>query len=192
MNISDSVPALETRRLVLRVPTSADAAAMARFAADNREHFAAWDPLRIDEYFTVRNWAELIREGMKRAADGSGLQFALFPKGGSAGEIIGQCTFSGIVRGPFQAAYLGYGLDYREVGKGLMREALVAALQYCFDVLNLHRIMANYMPANVRSGGLLERLGFVPEGYARDYLFIAGQWQDHILTSLTNRQWKPV
>ena len=103
---------------------------------------------------------------------------------------MGQCTFSGIARGPFQAAYLGYGLDHRAVGKGLMTEALQAAIRYCFDQLNLHRIMANYMPTNVRSADLLKRLGFVPEGYARDYLFLAGQWQDHILTSLTNASWK--
>jgi ribosomal-protein-alanine N-acetyltransferase len=47
--------------------------------------------------------------------------------------------------------------------------------------------MANYMPANERSGKLLKRLGFTVEGYARDYLFIAGAWQDHVLTSLANR-----
>lgn len=32
----------------------------------------------------------------------------------------------------------------------------------------------------------------VVEGYARDYLMINGQWQDHILTSLINRNWQPL
>lgn len=54
----------------------------------------------------------------------------------------------------------------------------------------MHRIMAAYLPYNQRSGKLLKRLGFIVEGYARDYLTIDGQWQDHILTSLTNRNWK--
>lgn len=187
---SAGLPVLETRRLILRAPTLLDARAMAKFAVENREHFAPWDPLRSDEYFSVANWTEVIREGMNRVADGSGFQFVLLPKAAAAGQVIGQCTFSGVSRGPFQAAYLGYGVDYREVGKGLMHEALVAAIRYCFEGLNLHRIMANHMPTNVRSARLLRRLGFVPEGYARDYLFIAGQWQDHVLTSLTNTQWK--
>jgi ribosomal-protein-alanine N-acetyltransferase len=46
--------------------------------------------------------------------------------------------------------------------------------------------MANYVPTNERSGRLLRRLGFVVEGYARDYLFIGGRFQDHVLTALTN------
>ena len=50
----------------------------------------------------------------------------------------------------------------------------------------MHRIMANYMPHNQRSGNLLKKLGFVVEGYARDYLLINGKWEDHILTSLNN------
>ena len=53
-----------------------------------------------------------------------------------------------------------------------------------FGILNLHRIMANHLPTNVRSANLLRRLGFVPEGYARDYLLIAGRWQDHVLFSM--------
>lgn len=51
--------------------------------------------------------------------------------------------------------------------------------------------MASYLPHNQSSGMLLKRLGYVVEGYARDYLMINGQWQDHILTSLTNYNWKP-
>jgi len=53
----------------------------------------------------------------------------------------------------------------------------------------MHRIMANYMPHNARSGDLLARLGFQKEGYAKDYLLIDGRWQDHVLTSLTAPDW---
>ena len=30
------------------------------------------------------------------------------------------------------------------------------------------------------------------EGYARDYLYVNGAWRDHVLTSLTNHDWKPL
>jgi [ribosomal protein S5]-alanine N-acetyltransferase len=72
-----------------------------------------------------------------------------------------------------------------------MFEALTAAIAFAFDVLRLHRIMANYIPGNERSGKLLRRLGFNMEGYARDYLLIDGEWRDHILTALTNAKLTP-
>jgi ribosomal-protein-alanine N-acetyltransferase len=80
--------------------------------------------------------------------------------------------------------------DSKEEGKGLMFEALREAIRYVFVEKRLHRIMANYMPSNVRSANLLKKLGFVEEGYAKEYLLINGRWEDHILTALTNRGWE--
>jgi ribosomal-protein-alanine N-acetyltransferase len=60
-----------------------------------------------------------------------------------------------------------------------------------FEQQKLHRIMANYMPSNKRSARLLQKLGFVIEGHAKKYLLINGQWEDHVLTSLTNENWLP-
>ena len=67
-----------------------------------------------------------------------------------------------------------------------MTLALTTALDYMLVELNLHRIMAAYIPTNARSEKLLLSLGFEKEGYAKSYLKIAGRWQDHVLTSLIN------
>ena len=67
-----------------------------------------------------------------------------------------------------------------------MYEALAAAIPHVFANLGLHRVMANYRPENVRSGRLLQRLGFEREGLARSYLKINGVWTDHVLTSVIN------
>lgn len=67
-----------------------------------------------------------------------------------------------------------------------MIEALEVAIHYVFNELNMHRIMAAYIPTNQRSSLLLKRLGFVIEGYGRNYIQIDGRWQDHILISLIN------
>ena len=185
------VPPIETERLVLRVPTSRDAEAMCRFVTDNREHLAPWEPLRDEAYFTVEFWSQELCRRRTEFEAGRVLQFVLTERGQvSNGSIMGQVTVSGISRGPFQAAYLGYALDHRAVGEGLMTEALRALVAFCFDGLNLHRLMANYMPDNERSARVLDRLGFEREGFARDYLYLAGAWQDHILTALTNPDWK--
>ncbi len=163
---------------------------MAAFAVANRDHLAPWDPVRSEEYFTIEHWRRELAGALTQALDGSSVRLILTLRNEPTAAVQGTCTVSNIVRGPFQAAYLGYALDRRAVGSGLMTEALTAVIQYCFDQLNLHRLMANYMPTNVRSASLLRRLGFVPEGYARDYLLLAGRWQDHVLTALTNDHWR--
>ena len=82
---------------------------------------------------------------------------------------------------------VGYQIDREFEGRGLMREALSTAIDELFSPhVNLHRVQANVRPENVRSLGLLERLGFVREGLARDYLYIDGAWRDHVTTARLN------
>ena len=102
------------------------------------------------------------------------------------GPVVGLANFTQIVRGAFMACSLGYSIDEDRQGQGLMRETLEHAIAYVFDELGLHRVQASYLPTNERSGGLLRRLGFVVEGYARDYIYINGAWRDHVLTARTN------
>jgi ribosomal-protein-alanine N-acetyltransferase len=107
-------------------------------------------------------------------------------------HIIGIVGVSNIVRGAFHAAYLGYNLAEAHQSKGYMTEALRVIIEFCFSALNIHRLMANYRPENTASERVLEKLNFVREGIAKDYLMVNGQWADHVLTSLTNIHWQPI
>lgn len=182
---------LETERLVLRTPRPQDAARVLEYFTRNREHFEAWDPLRSAAFYTPAFWRSQIRMLREELKAGRVLPLYLSARGDEEGPLLGHATFSNIVRGPLQAATLGYALDADAVGRGYMFEALRAAIAYCFDRLGLHRVQANHMPRNARSAGLLRRLGFEQEGLAKDYLRIAGRWEDHVLTSITNPAWRP-
>ena len=57
-------------------------------------------------------------------------------------------------------AEIGYDLAHAFWGQGLMREAVEAALAFGFGPMGLATIYAGVEPPNVRSIGLLERLGF--------------------------------
>lgn len=186
VNEALAIPRVETARLLLTIVPPSDALRMLEYVESNRQHFAPWDPSRPPEYYTEGFWTLELAASVEAFGAGRSLQLALLDRERPGGGILGHCTFSNIIRGPFQACHLGYGLAQHAVGRGLMLEALSAAIKYVFEELKLHRIMANYMPTNVRSGKLLKKLDFVVEGYARDYLLLAGEWQDHILTSLTN------
>ncbi|MDN0083511.1 GNAT family N-acetyltransferase [Crenobacter sp. SG2305] len=176
---------LNTARLELLPAEPGFARALLAFELANRDHFARWDPNRDAFYFTELHLGLRLRQYQREAEEGRGAAFLLTPKG-EPQQIIGQITLSQIVRGVFQAAYLGYRIDARYEGQGLMREALAAVLAFALDTLRLHRIMANYQPDNERSARLLARCGFRIEGLARDYLFLNGAWRDHVLTALTN------
>jgi ribosomal-protein-alanine N-acetyltransferase len=184
-------PLIETERLLLTLPPPEDAARVIRYYEENREHLDPWSPDAPPDFYTEEYWRERLQKARADFQQGQSMMFFIFKRDEPHGRVVGICNFSGFIRGPFQACYLGYGIDYRDEGHGLMHEALVGAIKYAFDELRLHRIMANYVPTNERSGLLLRRLGFTVEGYARDYLVIAGQWRDHVLTSLTNAQVTP-
>lgn len=175
------VPCLRTQRLVCRLPELGDAAAMLRYRRANRTHLEPWEPQRASGYYSLGHCLRVIADGRNVARLGTGFPFLLFAADG--GELLGSFTLANVMRGPFQACMLGYGLAHAEQGKGLMHEALVAGLDCAFGELGLHRVMANYLPRNQRSARLLERLGFEREGLARSYLQIAGVWEDHVLTA---------
>lgn len=175
--------------MILRLANQEDVPEIVAYYAKNKDYLAPFEPLRSPAFYAESYWYKEVKECLDAFAASQSLKLFLFKRNSKG--IIGSINFANFVRGAFQSCTLGYSLAEGEQGKGYMTEALKVAISYVFTKLNIHRIMANYLPHNQRSGRLLKRLGFVVEGYARDYLMINGQWQDHILTSSTNPNWKP-
>jgi ribosomal-protein-alanine N-acetyltransferase len=176
---------IETERLSLTLPGPAAASRLVSYFETNRAHLAAWEPPFPKGLFTNNFWERRLVQNRHEHRSGKSTRLVLLPRGEPGGPVVGLANFTQVVRGAFMACTLGYSLDQDAQGKGYMFEALRAATQHMFDH-GMHRVMANHLPTNERSGRLLRRLGFVVEGYARDYIFINGAWRDHILTSLTN------
>ena len=191
------LPELETERLTVRLARPGMHAAMARFLAENFEgHLERWSPPAACAFFTEEFWRERLAVAIEEFQAGRAARFVLQLRRGDApaeldAPILGTCNYTSIVRGPFLACHLGYQVARAHEGQGLMAQALRATNAFVFDSMRLHRIMANYRPENDRSARLLERLGFVREGLAKDYLFIDGAWRDHILTALVNPRFDP-
>ena len=175
-----------TKRLNLIVPDSSYTNVMLAYMLKNQEHFQDSSPRFNQKFYTAEVWAKKLNEMQQNYFEKKALPIILMRK--DHDEVIGNLTFDGIVRGPFQACYLGYRLDKAHVGNGYMIEALQKSIEFLFSEWKLHRIMSNYMPTNERSGLILAKLGFTIEGYAKNYLYLNGAWKDHILTSLTNHK----
>lgn len=191
------LPDLDTERLTVRLARPGMQAAMARFLADNYDgHLDRWSPPATTAFFSEAFWRERLAVAVEEFQAGRAARFVLQARGRQAtaapdAPILGTCNYTNVVRGPFLACHLGYQIARAHEGQGLMAETLRTTNAFIFSALRLHRIMANYRPENERSGRLLERLGFVREGLAKDYLYIDGAWRDHILTALTNPDFDP-
>jgi ribosomal-protein-alanine N-acetyltransferase len=185
MQIPKTHPTIQTARLTVRMPSERDASAIARYYRENAKHLAPTSPPRSADFTTENHWLSKIPEYRADFEQDQAIRLFLFDRTDDR-NVLGSVGFTNFIRGPLQACNLGYALSKSGQGHGLMFEALQPAIRYVFDELKLHRIMAGHLPENERSARLLNRLGFVIEGRAKDYLFINGSWQDHILTSLVN------
>ena len=106
------------------------------------------------------------------------------------GAIVGYFNVSQIIRGPLLSAFLGYGGVAEWSGAGYMTAALRLVLERSFTDLALHRLEANIQPGNRASIALVERCGFVREGFSERYLKIGGHWRDHLRYAIRSEQWQ--
>ena len=96
----------------------------------------------------------------------------------------GQLTVSGIVGGSAGWGQVGYWIDERLAGRGIIPTAVALAVDFSFRTLGLHRIEITVRPENERSLRVVEKLGFRPEGMRPRYLHIDGHWRDHLVFAL--------
>ena len=171
-----SDPAL-AGRIQIRILRASDAEAMCGAYRRNRDHLAPWEPLRADEFFTVEGQMMSVQSKLTLFIAGSDIPWVLTDRD----KIVGLMTLSGIVRGPFLSAHLGYRVDKEYNGHGIGTAAVAYAVETARDELGLHRLQAATMPHNAASRKILRRSGFSEIGLAPAYLNIAGAWRDHIL-----------
>tara|TARA_S200000501_G_scaffold353963_1_gene374206 strand:+ start:1275 stop:1700 length:426 start_codon:yes stop_codon:yes gene_type:complete len=105
-------------------------------------------------------------------------------------DLIGGINVSNVRRGAAQSASIGYWIGKKYSRKGYMLEALKILLPSLFIDLRFNRIEAATLKNNEASRGLLEKVGFIKEGVCRSYLKIDGKWQDHMMYSLINQEFK--
>jgi len=87
-------------------------------------------------------------------------------------------------------AEIGYILGKQYWGKGIMTEAIKAALDYGFNEMNLNRIQALIDPRNNASKRVAEKHGFQYEGTFRDYEYEYGDFIDLNMYSVLKREYK--
>jgi ribosomal-protein-alanine N-acetyltransferase len=129
---------------------------------------------------SLATFVTMTRRLRREARAGRGLPFAV----DYDGSFVGQLNASNVIRGSLHSASLGYWIDQRAAGRGVMPTAVALVSDHCFWTVGLHRIEVNIRPENTASRRVVEKLGFREEGLRRGFLHIAGDWRDHISYAL--------
>lgn len=175
----ESEPVLRTGSVVLRTPVMADYEMWAKLRSSSRDFLEPWEPSWPRDDLSRSAFRQRVRRYARDMRDDYAYAFFIFTA--ASDELVGGLTLSNVRRGVAQTVSAGYWIGQPHARRGYMTSALTAAIEFAFDGLRLHRVEAACLPSNEASRRLLERTGFVHEGYARQYLKIAGKWQDHLL-----------
>ncbi len=169
-------------RVYLRNPRASDQPAWTELRGASRAFLEAWEPKWPADALSRAAFRRRLRRQARETRENTGYSFFIFRRSDDA--LVGGVTLNNLQRGISMSCSLGYWIGTPHARQGLMTEALTSLLPFVFETLGLHRLEAACLPDNVASHGLLRKLGFREEGYARGYLRINGQWQDHLLFAM--------
>ncbi len=178
------------RRVMLRGLVLSDFEAWSEVRVRCGDWLTRWEPQRLANHpdpSTERDAFAVRCSARQRERQlGTGYGFGIFVEGTFCGEI----NLSSIQRGPFQNGYVGYWVDQRWAGQGIMPESVVVLARFAFEELHLHRIQISIIPRNASSRRVVEKLGLREEGTALRYLEINGVWEDHVRYAITSEEWE--
>ena len=150
----------------------------------NAAWLAPWEATPPRDTAPPMSFTTMVRSLRQQARKGTLLPFVITYDD----VLVGQLTVGGITWGSLCSAHVGYWVDQRVAGRGVMPTAVALAADHCFTALGLHRIEVNIRPENAASLRVVEKLGFREEGTRSAFLHIAGAWRDHRSFALTSEE----
>lgn len=166
--------------IVLRGLRTQDRGEWEALRAANSAWLAPWEATTPDN--TPRpTFRRLVRHYDSEAHAGRMQPFVIERQG----RLVGQMHLFGITWGAMRGGSAGYWVARSEAGHGVAPLALAALVDHAVFAIGLHRVEVNIRPENAASLRVVEKLGFRAEGLREKYLFIDGQWRDHLTFALT-------
>lgn len=176
---AETLPTIEGQGVTLRLPQMVEFEEWAALRTASRDFLTPWEPSWPADDLTRAAFRRRLKRYAEDWRTDQSYAFFIFRKQDNL--LLGGLTLANVRRGVAQAGSIGYWLGMPFASNGYMTAAVKGVLPFCFETLRLHRVEAACIPTNTASIRLLERCGFLREGYARQYLCINGVWQDHVL-----------
>ena len=172
---------IHTERLLLRCIKNTDAPEILSLRSNElvMQYVDRERPKNIEE---AEAWIEMVLESLK---NNDGIMWAICLKE-DPGKLIGNIGYWRLVKKHYRAE-IGYMLQPGHWNKGIMKEALLAVIDFGFRSIKLHSIEAHINPENVVSGILLEKTGFTREAYFKEDFYFRDRFIDSAVYSLLNK-----
>jgi RimJ/RimL family protein N-acetyltransferase len=174
---------IESERLRIRRFKDSDLAPFMAYRNDREvAKYQDWDSCEEQEARVFIREAGAARAGVP----GEWFGFAIESK--QTGDLIGDCALRVDKDEPYRAE-IGFTLAREHQGRGFALEAVSRLLDYAFDALGLHRIVAIADCRNAPSVALLERVGMRREGHFLENVWFKGGWADEYLYAVFKDEW---
>lgn len=149
----------------------------------NRQYLRRWLPW-LDEMKSVEDERAFIRRALEQAARDDGFQAGIWHEG----RLVGGIGFH-YVNWPNRRTKLGYWLDERGQGKGIMTRCVGAMVDHAFAAWKLNRVVIFCASENHRSRAVPERLRFMHEGTFRQSEWLYDHFVDLEAYAMLAQDW---
>jgi len=146
-------PELHTKRLVLKALEHKDSKALAVIRSNSRVN----EFLDRPKVITIQDASRYIEKINWETTQNECIVWGIHFKDQT--DMLGSICYWNIIP-ETDTAEIGYEMHPDYYGKGIMYEAMQAVIQYAFNIMKLHAIVAFPVKDNIKSIQLLERNGF--------------------------------
>jgi ribosomal-protein-alanine N-acetyltransferase len=171
-------PVITTERLLLRAHAMSDAPTLFKMRT-NEDIMQFIDRERPKSLVDIETFISTFNEGFEQ---GQHIAWAIALKE-NPNHMIGSIGYWRTNLANYRAE-IGYMLHPDYWRKGIVSEALKAAIGFGFEAIKLHSIQANINPSNDASRQVLLKHGFVKEAYFREDYYFNGKFLDSEIYSL--------
>jgi ribosomal-protein-serine acetyltransferase len=180
-------PLLENERLTLQRFTRRDAPTLDDAIRASLPDLNQWLPwARLD--YTPSDTAAFIRESLQAWKEERAWDYSIRNKDDPR-RHLGNISFWTVSK-LGKIAEVGYWVRSDETSRGVCTMAVGLLLDEAFNSLGYHKVVLRIAVGNDASDRVAEKLGFTREGILREELLIRGNWVDHTLWSLLDREYR--
>jgi ribosomal-protein-serine acetyltransferase len=180
-------PQLQNDRLTLQRFTRRDAGTLDEAIRESLSDLNQWLPwARLD--YTASDTTAFIRESIQAWKEERAWDYSV-RSNDDPRTHIGNISFWTVSK-LGKIAEIGYWVRSGETSRGVCTEAVGLLLEEIFNSLGYHKIVLRIAVGNDASDRVAEKLGFTREGVLREELLIRGNWVDHTLWSLLDREYR--